>query len=159
MSLKLKLLNIKYCHWVLVVHTAQHTMSTQQWRSNFYFIVNLPFVSGPLCCQTIQTSYLWWENVLRLVLLYCPSLQWNRCNIQYHFQTHLNISLNIIRTICDEGMIGELKLLFCIWAVVQSCTIDKIELTILPLCVSFTLQTFTSPLSTATTTNQSRSNL
>ena len=97
-----------------------HYVHTQQWRSNFYFIVNLPFVSGPLCCQTIQTSYLWWENVLRLVLLYCPSLQWNRCNIQYHFPTELNISPNIIPTICEEGMIGELKLLFCLLAVAQS---------------------------------------
>ena len=134
-------------------------MSTQQWRSNFYFIVNLPFVSGLLCCRTIQTSYLWWENVLRPISYYIVA-HYNGTDAIFTIISKLTyISLWISsQLICDEAMIGELKLLFCILTVALCCTIDKIELTILPLCVSFTLQTFTSPLSTATT-NQSRCNL
>ena len=131
-------------------------MSTQQWRSNFYFIVNLPFVSGPLCCQTIQTSYLWWENVLRPISYYIVA-HYNGADAIFNIVSkHLNISLNISKTISRNDWWVEVIVLYR--GPAQCCTIDKIELTILPLCASFTLQTFTSPLSSATT-NQFRYNL
>ena len=134
-----------------------HYVHTQQWRSNFYFIVNLPFVSGPLCCQTIQTSYLWWENVLRPISYYIVA-HYNGADAIFNIVSkHLDISLNISKTISRNDWWVEVIVLYR--GPAQCCTIDKIELTILPLCASFTLQTFTSPLSTATTTNQSRCNL